>query len=260
VVNPFLARITIYPIKSLDGVAIEDGEILANGALAGDRRFALLDDGGRFINGKRTAMVHSVRADFDLIAMRVRLMSNLTNADEQFSLSDAAGMGRWFSDALGMACTVAENIDSGFPDDTQAPGPTVVSTATLREVSGWFPTLSIDEVRRRFRANLEIDGVDPFWEDHLVGAGRTEVPFMIGGLRWLGVNACQRCVVPTRASDTGEEMPQFQKTFAKRREQRIPSWAASDRFDHFYRLAVNTRLAAGQQGGTIRVGDTVRLG
>jgi MOSC domain-containing protein len=50
-----LHRITIYPIKSLDGVAVDEIEVLPACGLANDRRFALQDANGRFINGKRTA-------------------------------------------------------------------------------------------------------------------------------------------------------------------------------------------------------------
>ena len=113
-------------------------------------------------------------------------------------------------------------------------------------VSGWFAGLWLDEVRRRFRANLEIDGVEPFWEDRLVGPAGTEVPFRIGSVRWLGVKACQRCVVPTRSSLTAEVTREFQKTFSTERGRTLPAWATRERFDHFYRLAVNTRPAPDQ--------------
>jgi uncharacterized protein YcbX len=220
-----LHRITIYPIKSLDGVSVEEVVVLPGGALAGDRRFALVDAEGRFVNGKRTAAVHRIRAEFDLATMRVRLRAAPEARGEYFSLtSDAVELGRWFSGELGVECSLIENAASGFPDDTAAPGPTVVSTATLEEVAAWF-SLTLDEVRRRFRANLEIDGVEPFWEDRMVGPPGTLVPIEIGSLGWQGVTACQRCAVPTRASDSGEPIPMFQKSFAERREASLPAWA-----------------------------------
>jgi uncharacterized protein YcbX len=169
-------------------------------------------------------------------------------------------LGEWFSTALSIACNFAENREHGFPDDTDAPGPTLVSTATLETVASWFPGLSIDEVRRRFRANLEIDSVEPFWEDRLVGPPGAELPFRIGDLIWRGVTVCQRCVVPTRDSGTGEATPLFQMSLAKHREASLPPWAARERFDHFYRLAVNTRLAPGQRPGRLRLGDDIQIG
>ena len=64
-------------------------------------------------------------------------------------------------------------------------------------------------------------------------------------------------MVPSRDPVTGEAISGFSRTFAQRREENMPPWAAASRFDHFYRLAVNTRLADGQTGGVIRVGDEV---
>ena len=45
---PTLERITVYPIKSLDGVVLESCRVLAGGALEHDRRYALVDAEGVF--------------------------------------------------------------------------------------------------------------------------------------------------------------------------------------------------------------------
>ncbi|MBI3697280.1 MAG: MOSC domain-containing protein, partial [Acidobacteria bacterium] len=138
----------------------------------------------------------------------------------------------------------------GFPDDTNASGPTLVSTATLCEVARWFGA-DLDEMRRRFRANLEIDGVPAFWEDQLIG-----VTFRLGEVAIEGVNPCARCAVPSRNSLTGEVVdPAFAKSFAERRAKALPPWADRRRFDHYYRLALNTRIPESEAGKIIRVGD-----
>jgi MOSC domain-containing protein len=256
--QPILSRMTIYPIKSLDGLELPSAAVLAEGALVNDRRFALVDGQGRYVNGKRTAAVNRVRARFDLEAMEVRLGGGSEEAWAAFSLTDDHDrLGEWFSDRLGTACRFVENSSGGFPDDRDAAGPTLVSTATLHEVAGWFAGLDLDETRRRFRANLEIDGVAPFWEDRLVGASRKPVEFRIGAVRWLGLKACQRCVVPSRSSQEGEPTHGFQKSFTLERERTLPAWAPAEQFDHFYRLAVNTRLAPNQTTGILHVGDAV---
>ncbi len=250
-----LNRITIFPIKSLDGVDVESAAVLPGGALENDRRFALVDADGRYVNGKRTPAVHHVRAEYDLTRMTVRFNGDLEFALEQ----EQREIGRWLSDALGIACGLAENTATGFPDDTDSPGPTLISTATLETIASWFPNLTLAETRRRFRANLEIAGVEPFWEDRLVGPAGVAVPFRVGDVRWWGTNPCQRCVVPTRDADSGEPTPGFQKAFAVARESSLPVWAARDRFNHFYRLAVNTQLAPGQSQPRLRMGDAVAL-
>lgn len=255
-----LARITVYPIKSLDGVELDAVDVLPTGALAHDRRFALVDEEGRLVNGKRTPAVNRIRAEYDLSAMHVRLRVGDETASARLTLDDERDrLAACLSELIGIDCQLIENTEQGFPDDIDAPGPTVISTATLREVAGWYG-LSLEESRRRFRANLEIDGVEPFWEDRLVGPAGSSVPFTIGPVHWLGMKACQRCVVPTRSSLAGDVTPSFQKTFAAERQRTLPAWATRERFDHFYRLAVNTQLAPGESPATLHVGDTVQVG
>ncbi len=152
---------------------------------------------------------------------------------------------------------LVENCETGFPDDLDAPGPTIVSTATLVAVAEWFPGLTVDEARRRFRANLEIDGVEPFWEDRLYGRDGEPVRFRIGDVEFFGTNPCQRCVVPTRDSQTGDVLSDFQKQFATQRESTLPVWAERSRFNHFYRLAVNTRVVSSD--GMLSVGSELSL-
>ena len=85
------------------------------------------------------------------------------------------------------------------------------------------------------------------------------VPFRIGGVTIHGVNPCQRCVVPPRDPETGEAIPDFSPIFRTKREETLPAWAARSRFNHFYRLAVNTRVPESEVGKVLRVGDEVRL-
>ena len=252
-----LARIMIYPIKSFDGAAVEMVRVLDSGALENDRRFAFVDRAGRFFNAKRTPKIQIPRARFDLAAQTVEMTVNAETNTFEFN-AGVETLESWGSQYFAENLQLRENRTSGFPDDTEAPGPTIISTATLQEVARWFPELTIDEVRRRFRANLEIDGVEPFWEDHLYSEAGTLVEFQIGSIRFFGTNPCQRCVVPTRNSTTGERDAEFMSIFERNRRESLPNWASRSRFDHFYRLAVNTRLAGGG-GGVLRIGDELRL-
>ena len=254
---PRLARIFIYPIKSFDGMAVDEARVLPSGALEHDRRFALFDAEGQVLNGKRTPDMHHLRSRFDLEAGRVSLSGGGRSGD--FSLTaDRGQIEEWLATFSGLPVRLEENATSGFPDDTVAPGPTVVSAATLAEVSSWFDELALEEIRRRFRANLIVDGVDPFWEDRLYSEEGQFVRFQVGDVTFEGVYPCQRCVVPTRGSETGERYHDFTRLFEARRYETLPYWATRSRFDHFYRLAVNTRPVAGATG-TIHVGDEVRI-
>ena len=59
-----LSRIDLYPIKSLDGVSVTEVCITAGGTLEGDRIYAMVDDTGAYVNGKRTGQVHLLRTTF----------------------------------------------------------------------------------------------------------------------------------------------------------------------------------------------------
>lgn len=146
----------------------------------------------------------------------------------------------------------------GQHDDRERHGPTVISTATLREVAAWFD-ISTDSARRRFRANLEVGGVPPFWEDNLFTDTGSVVAFRIGEAVIDGVHPCQRCVVPGRDPDTGTETPNFRETFVQRRRETAPSWTDCDRFDHPFRLMVNTRVPTDSVGERVAVGDSVEI-
>src|SRR5262245_5442210 len=101
--NIHLARITIYPIKSLDGVDVGEAQCLPCGALANDRRFALVDGNGRVVNGKGTPAIHRIRAAYDLNAMTVRLHDTARDRAAEFSLiEDQVRPARWLSEALGV--------------------------------------------------------------------------------------------------------------------------------------------------------------
>lgn len=254
---PRLAYIQIFPIKSLDPVELAEATVLASGGLQHDRRFAMFDDRGRLINGKRTERVHTLRARYDLQADTMSLDAG--EAPQTFHFEqDRAQLERRLAQHFGLAVSLRENVQGGFPDDTESPGPTIISSATLRNVADWFPGITLDEARKRFRANLEIDDVEPFWEDRLYGEEGAGVRFRIGEVEFVGTNPCQRCAVPPRDSGTGEKRDDFIGVFEERRYEALPWWATKSRFDHFYRLAVNTRPAS-SAGGVIRVGDQVEI-
>lgn len=256
---PYLSRILIYPIKSLDGVEITAATLLAGGALAADREFAIFDQQGRFVNGKRTAKIHALRSTYDLTARTITLhIQDSDRTPETFDLDgDRAALATWFSDYFGYPVTLQQNLHMGFPDDTDASGPTVVSEATLETVASWFPDLSEEDIRQRFRANLEIAEAPSFWEDQLLTAADQALPFQIGAVELLGNNPCQRCVVPTRDHLTGQPYANFQKNFIAQRQATLPDRVESTRFNHFYKLTLNTKVAASEAGKVLHVGDTV---
>lgn len=252
-----LGRILIFPIKSLDGVEIEEATITPGGILENDRVYAIFDDKECVVNGKRTARVHQLRCEFDAAIQEVRLRDGSSSA--QFCLKEPGPIDCWLSDFFGFPVVLKRELKSGFPDDRTAFGPTVVSEASLNAVHTWYPEASVESIRRRFRTNLELAGGQPFSEDRLFGAPGELKPFRIGEVAFLGHNPCQRCVVPTRDADSGEAIAGFQKTFMQMRKQELPEWSNRERFNHFYRFAVNTSIPPGEAGKRLRKGDAVTL-
>jgi uncharacterized protein YcbX len=253
---PKLCRITIFPIKALDGVELTHARVHANGALENDRRWAIVDAQGRFIHGKQTAAVHAIRANYSEQIDRAWLSAE--GRAEEFRLpEDAPEAANWLSEALGLKCRLIENPAGGFPDDGDSPGPTLISTASLEATAKWFPGLSLDEMRRRIRANLEVDANEPFWEDRLADDGRRSPRFTVGPVAYRGRTICARCIVPTRDSQTGHGDPAFPRTFVERRAEALSEWSPSEQFDHYYRLAINTIADWVGPDAVIRVGDEV---
>ena len=144
----------------------------------------------------------------------------------------------------------------GFPDDREAFGPTITSEASLREIQNWFPELTLESLRRRFRTNLELIGGEPFCEDRFFGAPGELKPFQIGAVKFFGHNPCQRCVVPTRDPDSGQAVTEFSKEIhgtAQKISARMVERAALQSFlpvcrQHFY-------SAQTKRENQLRVGD-----
>lgn len=261
IVAAYLSRINLYPVKSLDGQTVKEARLLAIGALEHDRQFAIFDTEGVVVDGKRTAAAHLLHSQFDPSGRWLVLRRRPDGEAARFHIDrERQKLEWWLGEHFGLPVRVAENSTGGFPDDTVAAGPTVISEATMEAVAGWFPGVSVDEVRARFRPSLEIAGVAAFFEDQLYAGTDEVVEFALGPAVLAGMYPCQRCVVPTRWSLTGEVGPDpaFAKTFSQRREETLPSWADRSRFDHFFRLAVNTRLAAGA-GTVLTIGDELRI-
>ena len=289
-IMPTLDRITIYPVKSLDGLELVECGVLESAALENDRRWRLVDMDGRVLNAKRSPVFHAIRAEYELDERLVTLWVDpaafkaaaLPAADldrlrglagnpggqvirDSFHLVPGqGGPCEWLSEAFGCGVLLQERVDGGFPDDRDAPGPTLVSTATLVEVARWFG-FDLAESRRRFRVNLEIGDCDAFWEDTLASPARPELQpslldlppdlpmdpyadlpppepraFSIGNARFIATNVCRRCVVPTRDSCTGAVSEHFRDAFEARRSRGMRADVDAAAWGNLYRLGVNT--------------------
>jgi len=253
-----LSRIDLFPIKSLDGVSVTEARITGGGILEHDRIYAIVDGHGSYLNGKRTDRVHLIRTIFADGYREASFWIQGETRKQHFVLDEPSRINRWLSDFFGFSARLICEPTAGFADDRSASGPTLVSEASLQEIVRWFPELSLEGSRRRFRSNLEIADGEPFWEDRLFGPAAELKSFKIGKVSLIAHNPCQRCVVPTRDPESGNHtIPGFQRTFMALRRESLPRWANLDRFNHYYRFAVNTSIPRSEAGKSIRLGDPV---
>ncbi|WP_263020607.1 MOSC domain-containing protein [Natronobiforma cellulositropha] len=255
-----LERICCYPVKSLDPISVDVAALTTGGGLEWDRRYAMVDADGEYVNGKRERRVHRLRSRVTPSEATVTLCERGSDDGRTFHLEDdRETLTAWLTEFFGYEVRLRSDDDGGFPDDTEAAGPTVISQATLERVASWYDGVGALEMQRRLRPNLVVGGVDAFWEDRLYERPGRVVPFSVGDVTLHGVNPCQRCVVPTRDPDTGESTPGFRERFLERRRATLPAWATDAWFDHYFRLMVNTRVPS-PSGGVLAVGDEVSVG
>ena len=216
---PHLSGITIYPVKSLDGLALSEATVLPSGALMHDRRWRLVDGEGAVVNAKKNARFHGIRATFEIEGVEhgrtlsydgssvVTLSIDKCMSGENSSLSEETfpllpsreGPCEWLSEALATDVLLQERCDGGFPDDRDAAGPTLISYESLHEVARWFDW-TIEETRRRFRMNLEV-ATERYNEANKNSAQRAGT--IIQGAFWEDSLACP--VPPNRSTGVPAE-------------------------------------------------------
>ncbi|NET23838.1 MAG: MOSC domain-containing protein [Okeania sp. SIO1H5] len=259
-IQPIVGRLRIYPIKSLDGCDQEQVKISSGGAFEWDRRYALVDAKGKFVNAKRFHRIHHIRTQFLWHEEKMVLSIPFGDTGESQSISapfaNPSGLQEPLSHFFGFQVSLRENISHGFPDDTQANGPTVVSRSSLETLCQWFPTIDFEQMIHRFRPNLILDAAPTFYEDHLY-ATESSRAFRVGQVEMYGSNPCARCVVPTRHPHTGQRDAAFQRDFMRRRKENMPPTIAANRFNHYYRFALNTNISPTEAGKQIHLGDRV---
>jgi uncharacterized protein YcbX len=258
--NPTLGRITIYPIKSLDGVSLQKAMISEGGCLWHDREYAITDDTGKFLIGKTNRLVHTLRSEMNFETETVSFRRQGETDWKHFQVQkETEEIQSYLAEYLGMPVRFNKNSTGRFLDIPDISGVTVVSQASLQSVSEWYENLTLEETRKRFRATIELEGITPFWEDHLFLSEGKGVEFTIGEVTMFGMSPRARCVVPTRNPQTGEVTHAFPKIFSKQRAASKPDWSTLDNYGHHFFLTVNCYIPETETGKFIAVGDEVSI-
>ena len=258
--NPAIKKISIYPVKSLDGISLTSAKIGEGGCIEHDREYAIIDGKGKFVNGKSNALLHSLRSVVDIENNLISFRHETEIDWQQFHLAkDKEAIDKYLSTFFRIPVTLERNTKGEFLDIPVISGVTVLSTASLQTVGSWFNDMPLEESRKRFRATIEIEHVPAFWEDRLFYEQETVIEFKVGNVMLYGMKPRARCVVPTRHPQTGEVLYGFAKKFAQQRIATLPEWSLLEDYGHGYYLSVDCFIPPSEFGKWIHIGDELSI-
>ena len=256
---PVISHIKIYPIKSLDGIELQSAEVGIR-SLLHDREFAMLAEDGRFVNGKRTGRVNQLKASYDLLNYRVIFSER--GADEQSSfhlIDDKEKIEAWLSDFFNLKISFLHNKEGRLLDVPDKSCVTMLSTGSLVYLSQNIKGHSVDDLRLRFRASLEISGVPAFWEDRLANSDGEPVHYRVGDVHVVGIKLRARCNVPPQDPFTGELDKTFIKKMITARDKNVPDWSTVRELPSLYYLTADCFIPDSETGKSINLGDEVEI-
>ena len=215
-VSPPPAVVTALATTPVKGLRISAREevTLERGGVADNRRFYLIDERARMVNGKRIAILSAVRADFDADAGLLTMVfpdgshaSDAVRLEREietrfFSRRPMARLvaGPW-SEALSSYTgeqlrLVQADREQGGVDRGLAGSVSLISEASVARLEAVAGGRAVDS--RRFRMLIEVAGPDAHEEDQWVG--RTA---RVGEARVAFRGHVGRCLVTSQCPDTG---------------------------------------------------------
>jgi uncharacterized protein YcbX len=243
------------PIKGTRLHAVDSLELERTGA-RGDRRFYVIDERGRMVNGKQVGELQAVVAELrDEGATLALTLADGQEVSAPVTLGDEVAT-RFFSrprtdrlvdgpfstalsGAVGRPLRLVHT--AGAVDRGRQGGASLISRASLRRMAEVGGIADLD--RRRFRMLIEVDGLGPHDEDEWVGR-RTRVGESL--IRWRG--NVGRCLITSRDPESGDvDLPTLDILGEYRRE-----------IDSTEPLPFGI-YGEVLQGGTVRIGDPVAL-
>lgn len=256
---PRVSRIRIYPIKALDPVELQEAEVGTH-SLRYDREMAMITSDQRYMNSKRTGRVNELKATYDLANYLVHLMPRAGGPAESFHMmNDRNKLELYLANFFGEPVSLRHSTRGEFMDIPTASSVTIVSEASLMSLQQEFSDHSLEDIRLRFRSSIELTGVDPFWEETLVGEPGVGMRIQIGEVEMITVSPRARCNVPPRDPLTGVTDKAFVRRMMKRRAATLPDNSHLPTYGNLYHLTINTYIPETQKGKWLRVGDAVNV-
>jgi uncharacterized protein YcbX len=222
-----VSALTITPVKGTQVRSVQRIELERAGARS-NRRFFLIDQRGRMLNGKQLGELNSVISDYSEDARQLGLrFPDGRVVEDQVKLGDSV-VARFYSRAvdsrlvdgpwsqalstyLGQALRLVES--DGAVDRGRRGAASLISRASLARLAGAAGESQVDA--RRFRMLLEIDGVAAHAEDGWVGHD-----VRIGGAVVRFHGHVGRCLITSRDPETGViDLPTLDILGSYRRDQ-----------------------------------------
>lgn len=255
-----ISRIRIYPIKALDPVELQEAEVGVH-SLRYDREFAMITQDQRFMNGKRSGRVNELKATYDLLNDLVYLTPRAGGSVESFHLfNDKRKLEYYLEAFFGEPLSLIHGKQGQLMDIPIASSATILSEASLQLLQREFSEHTLEDVRLRFRATIELAGVEPYWEENLVGEPGVGMRIQIGDVDMICVSPRSRCNVPPRDPLTGITDKMFVKRMLKIREVTLPENSHVPEYGNLYHLSINTYIPENQKGKWLRLGDELKIG
>jgi uncharacterized protein YcbX len=207
--------VLVTPVKGLR-MTPRDEVLVGPHGVVENRRFLVVDERGRMVNGKQHGALQAVVADYSHEDRRLTLqfpdghvVTDLVTAGEPLTTSFFSGSmparaveGPWaaaLSAHLGLSLRLLESdLEAGAVDRGTDGTVSLVSRATLARVAA-EDGLEAPLDARRFRMLFEIDGVGAHVEDGWLGR-----PLRLGDAVIVLGGHTGRCVVTTRDPESGE--------------------------------------------------------
>lgn len=220
----YVSSLFIYPIKSLQGIAVPEIATTDRGALH-DRRWMLVDAEGRFVSQRTTPELVHFRLEMDDGGIKVShpkagqgievpisisagaLVPVGIWKDESAALEADQEVNNWFSKILG------QNLRLVFmPENVQRPVDTFYAKKNeLVSFADGFPYLvigqsSLDDLNNRLEAPVPMDRFRPniVFEGGLAFSEDKWNEVRIGSATFKRVKPCARCLVITTDQKTGQ--------------------------------------------------------
>ena len=258
--NPYISRLRIYPVKSLSPVEVEEATIGIH-SLQNDRLFAMIDESGRFVNGKRTPRVNHLEAKYDLSAGLIFLTDRNTGNRHSFLLEEGnAELDGYLSDFFDLKLRLVKNTRGEFMDIPAASSVTIVSEASLQSLQQDLDQHSLEDMRLRFRTNIELGGAEAFWEERLFLKPGFGLRFRVGEVEMIGITPRARCNVPPQSPVTGETDEAFVRNMIASRNRSLPEGSTLPLYGRTtYFLTVNVFLPATEKDKRLKLNDRIEI-